>query len=71
MPETYIPLHVHMHTHPRTRISSHIPHTQEDGVFDGFDAEEFTSRSGGKAEAVRHIKVGGWVWVWVLAGVAC
>jgi hypothetical protein len=30
---------------------------QEDGSYAGFDAEEFTSRSGGKAEAVRDIKV--------------
>lgn len=35
----------------------HTNCTQEDGTFDGFDANEFTSRSGGKAEAVRHIKV--------------
>jgi phosphoserine phosphatase len=31
---------------------------QDDGSYAGFDAEEFTSRSGGKAEAVRDIKVG-------------
>jgi hypothetical protein len=30
---------------------------QEDGSYAGFDTEEFTSRSGGKAEAVRDIKV--------------
>uniref|UniRef100_A0A383WPI7 phosphoserine phosphatase n=1 Tax=Tetradesmus obliquus TaxID=3088 RepID=A0A383WPI7_TETOB len=30
---------------------------KEDGSYAGFDAEEFTSRSGGKAEAVRDIKV--------------
>eukprot|EP00882_Tetradesmus_deserticola_P011144 GHRQ01011785.1.p1 GENE.GHRQ01011785.1~~GHRQ01011785.1.p1 ORF type:complete len:269 (+),score=72.87 GHRQ01011785.1:202-1008(+) len=29
---------------------------KEDGSYAGFDAEEFTSRSGGKAEAVRDIK---------------
>jgi len=29
---------------------------KEDGSYAGFDPEEFTSRSGGKAEAVRHIK---------------
>lgn len=29
----------------------------EDGSYAGFDPEEFTSRSGGKAEAVRDIKV--------------
>lgn len=28
----------------------------DDGSYAGFDASEFTSRSGGKAEAVRHIK---------------
>ncbi|KAF6261422.1 HAD-like domain-containing protein [Scenedesmus sp. NREL 46B-D3] len=28
----------------------------DDGSYSGFDAEEFTSRSGGKAEAVRDIK---------------
>ncbi|KAI7836959.1 hypothetical protein COHA_009208 [Chlorella ohadii] len=27
-----------------------------DGAYDGFDPEEFPSRSGGKAEAVQHIK---------------
>lgn len=30
---------------------------QDDGSYSGFDANEFTSRSGGKAEAVRQIKV--------------
>lgn len=29
---------------------------QEDGSYAGFDATEFTSRSGGKAEAVQHIR---------------
>lgn len=29
---------------------------KEDGSYAGFDPSEFTSRSGGKAEAVRHIK---------------
>lgn len=29
---------------------------QHDGAYDGFDPAEFTSRSGGKAEAVKHIK---------------
>jgi phosphoserine phosphatase len=29
---------------------------QHDGAYDGFDPEEFTSRSGGKREAVQHIK---------------
>lgn len=32
---------------------------KEDGSYAGFDRDEFTSRSGGKAEAVRDIKVGG------------
>lgn len=32
---------------------------QDDGSYAGFDAEEFTSASGGKAAAVRHIKVSG------------
>lgn len=31
---------------------------QDDGSYAGFDPGEFTSRSGGKAEAVRHIRVG-------------
>ena len=31
--------------------------TQDAGNYAGFDAEEYTSRSGGKATAVRHIKV--------------
>jgi phosphoserine phosphatase len=31
--------------------------SQDDGSYAGFDPEEFTSRSGGKAEAVRHIRV--------------
>ena len=31
--------------------------SQEAGNYAGFDAEEYTSRSGGKASAVRHIKV--------------
>jgi hypothetical protein len=30
---------------------------QDDGSYAGFDANEFTSHSGGKAEAVRQIKV--------------
>jgi hypothetical protein len=29
---------------------------QEDGSYAGFDTQEFPSRSGGKAEAVKHIK---------------
>lgn len=29
---------------------------QHDGAYDGFDPNEFPSRSGGKAEAVQHIK---------------
>lgn len=29
---------------------------QADGAYDGFDPAEFPSRSGGKAEAVAHIK---------------
>jgi len=29
---------------------------QHDGAYDGFDPEEFPSRSGGKREAVQHIK---------------
>ena len=34
---------------------------QHDGAYDGFDPSEFPSRSGGKAEAVQHIKqVGSW-----------
>jgi hypothetical protein len=31
---------------------------QEDGSYAGFDPQEFTSRSGGKAAAIREIKVG-------------
>lgn len=30
---------------------------QDDGSYSGFDSKEFTSQSGGKAAAVRHIKV--------------
>ena len=32
-------------------------YTQEDGAYSGFDADEFTSRSGGKPEAIKAIKV--------------
>lgn len=35
-------------------LPAHI--LQHDGAYDGFDPEEFPSRSGGKAEAVQHIK---------------
>ncbi len=31
---------------------------QDDGTYDGFDPKEFTSRSHGKAAAIREIKVG-------------
>ena len=34
-----------------------LPFLQDVGNYAGFDAEEFTSRSAGKASAVRHIKV--------------
>lgn len=40
----------------------HLPHCappslpQHDGAYDGFDPNEFPSRSGGKREAVQHIK---------------
>ena len=30
---------------------------QEDGSYHGFDDQEFTSKSGGKAKAVKSIKV--------------
>lgn len=38
--------------------TSHPPacYLQHDGAYDGFDPEEFPSRSGGKREAVQHIK---------------
>lgn len=38
-------------------LCSFVSGMQDDGSYSGFDAEEFTSRSGGKAAAVRHIKV--------------
>lgn len=40
---------------PILRLVRFLP--QENGSYAGFDAEEFTSRSGGKAAAVKHIKV--------------
>jgi hypothetical protein len=35
-----------------------IPYLQEDDSYAGFDEEELTSQSGGKAKAARFIKVG-------------
>ncbi|GAB4816696.1 hypothetical protein N2152v2_003742 [Parachlorella kessleri] len=41
---------------PRAHVFANTILYNEDGSYAGFDAQEFTSRSGGKAEAVRHIR---------------
>lgn len=41
---------------PYIIVPTSSPLLQEDGSYAGFDTLEFPSRSGGKAEAVRHIK---------------
>lgn len=52
-------LHYIFNTHlvPRTaQVFANRILFNEDGSYAGFDPEEFTSRSGGKCEAVKHIK---------------
>lgn len=41
---------------PRDHVYANTILYQDDGSYAGFDAEEFTSKSGGKAAAVKHIK---------------
>lgn len=41
---------------PRENIFANSLLFNEDGSYAGFDPEEFTSKAGGKAEAVKHVK---------------
>ena len=43
---------------PRDRVFANTLLFDADGGYAGFDAAEFTSRSGGKADAVKHIRKG-------------